>query len=385
MRVAFVTQAFGPAGGGQERSTHALAQALSQRGHEIHVITRKIRGTVTDLPIVLHHLPIDSRNPTAFANEAERVLARLSCDIVHDMGDGWGGDLLQYHGGPYPLLAEHKLALLPPLLRRAKKLLLKLLPSYRLRYRFAAEQVRRHPGLFVALSRRQCAFLRWLYDLPESRIRVVYNGVDVARFSPSVRGRHREPIREALGIDSETTLFLLAAYNLRLKGVSVLLRAGEILARKGMKFHIAVLGGKARPAPPNAKSSRMRKSWVTFIGPVEDPRPYYAAADVYVHPTLYDSCSLSVLEAIASGLPVITTVQNGASELLHNGRDGFVLDNPCDAEALAYHMECLTEPSLRDEMGQAARETALQHRFEDNVAQILNLYTECLATRRQAA
>ena len=110
--------------------------------------------------------------------------------------------------------------------------------------------------------------------------------------------------------------------------------------------------------------------------------PYYAAADVYVHPTFYDPCSLVVLEAAASGLPVITTLANGASDLLHDGLDSVLLSDPGDAEELARQMQRLGDGPLRRAMGAAARRTALEHTLAHNVDQILAVYQEAIALRQ---
>ena len=74
---------------------------------------------------------------------------------------------------------------------------------------------------------------------------------------------------------------------------------------------------------------------VINVGPIDNPVPYYAAADVFVLPTFYDPCSLSVSEAAASGLPSVTTRFNGAAELLTEGVDGFVISDPADDAELA--------------------------------------------------
>ncbi|MBN1591287.1 MAG: glycosyltransferase family 4 protein, partial [Pirellulales bacterium] len=124
---------------------------------------------------------------------------------------------------------------------------------------------------------------------------------------------------------------------------------------------------------------------VHFVGAVDDTVPYYAAADVYVHPTFYDPCSLVVLEALASGLPVVTTRQNGASELLVDRRDGVLLDDPADVNELLRRVEPLLEPARRRAMGQAARQLALQHTFSRNIDELVAVYEEIDQRRRRAA
>ncbi|HEX8678982.1 MAG TPA: glycosyltransferase family 4 protein, partial [Chthoniobacterales bacterium] len=119
---------------------------------------------------------------------------------------------------------------------------------------------------------------------------------------------------------------------------------------------------------------------VSFLDAV-DPVPHYAAADVYVQPTWYDPCSLVTLEAAACGLPVITTRYNGASELMHDGLDGYVLEDPHDVATLAARMQALLDPALRNTMGAAGRAVALQHTFERQTDEFLELYREIMERR----
>ena len=86
---------------------------------------------------------------------------------------------------------------------------------------------------------------------------------------------------------------------------------------------------------------------VEFVGPVEHTLPYYAAADIYIHPTIYDTCSLVVLEAAACGLPVVTTRCNGAAELFHDGVDVLLASDPADAEELAGRVQLLMDAAAR--------------------------------------
>jgi UDP-glucose:(heptosyl)LPS alpha-1,3-glucosyltransferase len=109
---------------------------------------------------------------------------------------------------------------------------------------------------------------------------------------------------------------------------------------------------------------------VSFAGPVDDAAPYYAAADLYVHPTYYDTCSLVVLEAAAAGLPVITTRLDGTAELLRHGVDAWLISDPANTEELAASVRALMDGSLREKMGRAARQRACsgfdrEHKIEE--------------------
>ena len=113
-----------------------------------------------------------------------------------------------------------------------------------------------------------------------------------------------------------------------------------------------------------------------------NPLDAYAAADIYAQPTYYDPCSLTVLEALACGLPVITTRRNGASELLTHGRDGFILDRPGDLDGLAEAILALCEADLRRDVGAAARALAEGHSTERNYRGILAVYERAADGKR---
>src|SRR5579884_2313241 len=111
-------------------------------------------------------------------------------------------------------------------------------------------------------------------------------------------------------------------------------------------------------------------------------RNAYFAADFLVHPTFYDPCSLVVLEALACGLPVITTRYNGASELLHPLQEGFVIDDPHDHARLALCLGEMLDPVRRHACAQAARRTAAQWTFEHHYRQLMDVFTEAAKRKR---
>ena len=111
-----------------------------------------------------------------------------------------------------------------------------------------------------------------------------------------------------------------------------------------------------------------------FLGHVKDIETYYAASDIYVHPTFYDSCSLVVTESLASGLPVITTKYDGASGVIDNGVEGFVMGNPMDYEALAEKISLFFDDEFREKASIAAREKAEKYPAEKNCEEIIEIY-----------
>ncbi len=407
MRIGLVIEHFDPRRGGAEQWTCGLAEWLLAQGHEVHVVCQddsrsRLPGAgkgdrhrlcaapfgpswqTEPVPLsgpVVHPLG-RTGSRLGFAKATERQLRGLALDVVHDMGAGWSGDLIQSHDGSRLAQWEQKLLLLPPWLRPLKRRLIGWLPRYREFLRADGAAVFRSPaagnrrldargGRFSALSRR-----------PPVQIRVAYHGVDTERFSPERCAPHRASTRRALGFSEEETVLLLAAHNFAPEG------AGDDdprlgrLRGSGSPLRAAVVGG-GRPGHFIRLARRCGVGpAVRFSGPVDDPLPYYAAADVYVQPTFYDSFGLTVLEAAACGLPVVTTQFAGVSELLSDGTEGYVLPDPADDAALAERLRKLSDPAVRRVMGSAARRLAEQHTFSGNCQQIAGLYAEIAGQRR---
>jgi UDP-glucose:(heptosyl)LPS alpha-1,3-glucosyltransferase len=155
----------------------------------------------------------------------------------------------------------------------------------------------------------------------------------------------------------------------------------------GRPVHLAVVGGKAKHVMAGRALAARHgaSSSVTFVGSVADTVPYYAAADVYVQPTFHDPCSLVALEALASGLPVVTSHFNGVAELMTEGIHGSILANPADVRALTTRLHAMLDGTLRHRMGEAARKLALNHTFGAHCDRIEAVYQAVAGSQRRAA
>jgi UDP-glucose:(heptosyl)LPS alpha-1,3-glucosyltransferase len=341
----------------------------------VHVVSRRLGEAALRLPVSLHRV-VSERSPLAFAEAAHLALAALELDIVHDMGTGWSCDVFQPHGGTWAAVNDRKLLFLPRGLRWLKHGIDWLLPRQRGFRKLMARQYADRGQAIVALSRSGAADFARFHGVAPQRVRIIYNGVDTERFSPERSAACRAAARQRLGAGPETVLALLVAQNFRLKGVATLLRAMARLARERLPLRLVIVGGKRLDAWRQWARRLGLAEQVTFVGPVDDPLPYYAAADFYVHPTFYDSCSLVVLEAAACGLPIITSRYNGAAELLPEGLGVTLVSDPADVGELAAAMRPLLRGAVRDRMGAAARRAALACSFERNVDEILAVYEE---------
>jgi UDP-glucose:(heptosyl)LPS alpha-1,3-glucosyltransferase len=378
VKVALVCDRVDPAGGGLEQWISALAPRLEQRGHDVHIIAFHVAGGG---PRERTHVVPARAGRLDRAAAVEREVALLAPDVTHDTGVGWSYDVLQPQAGSK--LANHRRDLAS--LATGARLRARWSPErYRWRrdvYELEQRQYQRATGLVLAVSRLVARDLQSLWSVADERLRIVPNGVDTERFSPARCAVMRGAARAQIGVDESTALFLFAARNPTLKGLLPLLRATAVLREHHTRVRVVAIGSEPGADFRRAAARLRVDDIVTFAGVVDDPVRYYAAADVFVLPTYYDACSLTVLEALACGLPVITSRYNGAAELLAHDRDGFVLDDPDDVRSLAALMDRASADGVRRRISLAARTLALRHTLDRNVEAVEHAYAEALARR----
>jgi UDP-glucose:(heptosyl)LPS alpha-1,3-glucosyltransferase len=214
--------------------------------------------------------------------------------------------------------------------------------------------------------------MRW-YRIPKERITVVYNGVDIEHFHPRNR-QYREGIRGRHGIGDELVI-LFVSNNFRMKGLGFLIKAlAKIKKGDHPPFRLLILGRDHQDSYLRLARGMGIFGDVIFAGSTDEPEKYYGASDLLVHPTFYDACSLTVLEALASGLPVITTHSNGASGIITQGQEGFVISDPRDDQALVEKILFFLNRERVGRASIAARCLAESYSLERNWSEMKNIF-----------
>ena len=221
------------------------------------------------------------------------------------------------------------------------------------------------------------------YNVPERKISVVYPGVDLQRFHVELRQLWRSATRRTLGIGEEEIVLLFVSNNFHRKGLRVVFRSLKRVLQQHPKVRLLVVGaGRIQLYKILAKRLGIHER-VTFTGSTGTIERYYAAADIFVLPTHYDPFAAVCLEAMASGLPVVTTRMNGAGELIHEGKSGFLLACQRSEEELADRIRQLLDPRKRAEMGSLAAERAraftLDRHVDEMVATLDRVAAHCTA------
>jgi UDP-glucose:(heptosyl)LPS alpha-1,3-glucosyltransferase len=384
VKVALVTEWLDAWRGGAEKSTLQFMHHLIDRGVELHVFTRSRPSPAPGLQVHTFSGAAMSRTRRSmtFASRVGRRLRSESFDIVHAITPLRHADIYQPRGGTVAESIERNLALLGSRSAQQMKRCANRF-NFKQRYMLSLEQdLFQSPDgpVVVAISDYVVRQLQRHYALPDERIRRIYNGVDPNGATPTEQATYRESIRREFDVAPDQCLVLLVAHNFRLKGLQRWMEALARLTRGGARDLRCLVVGKGETARWHRLATQLGVAeLLTFTGPSERVHEFHCGADVFVHPTYYDPCSRVVLEAMAAGLPCVTTHWDGASEMIEDGVNGFVLPDSGLVEALVDRVDRLRDPVLRKSLGTAARRVVDTASMSRHASEMLDLYGDKLA------
>jgi UDP-glucose:(heptosyl)LPS alpha-1,3-glucosyltransferase len=370
-RVALVRSRF-DAFGGAERFVQSAVAALSAQGATLTLVTRRwpdADGTA----IVLDPFHVGSLwRDRGFARAVCAEVAKRRFDLVQSHERIACCDVYRAGDGVHAVWLEERARVQSPLARLATSL------SPHHRYLLAAERALfTSPRLKAVICNSEMVRgeIAARFATSADRLVLIRNAVDSSRFHPGLREEFGAAVRQQLAIPREAPLFACVGSGFERKGVAALL---EALRRRREAGWALVAGKDKRAARYHALARRLGISErVRFVGGVSDVRPYLAAADAFVLPSLYDPFPNAVLEAMAAGLPVVTSGKCGAAEIVKEGESGFVRD-ALDVDGIAACLDRL-DPGTCRAMGLAAREAVTPFSPGAMGREYLALYERLLA------
>jgi UDP-glucose:(heptosyl)LPS alpha-1,3-glucosyltransferase len=336
MRIAIIRQRYNPFGGAERFVARAL-EALSRQGAELTIVAREWSETAGAAAIRVD--PFHVGRVWRDRGFARAVCARLALerfDLVQSHERLACCDVYRAGDGVHRQWLENRARAAGPLARFAMR------HSPYHRYVLAAESALfASPRLKAVIcnSRMVREEIRRHFGVPEERLHVVYNGVDLDAFVPELRLAHRTRMRRELNIPERAVVYLHVGSGFERKGVGTLIDAFARLADPEARL-LVVGKDRAERAMAARAAQRGLAGRVHFAGGQADVKPWYGAADVLVLATLYDPFPNVALEALASGLPAILSRQCGAAELIREGVNGHVVD-PLDTDALVRTMDSI--------------------------------------------
>jgi UDP-glucose:(heptosyl)LPS alpha-1,3-glucosyltransferase len=372
-KIAVVIPKYGLAGGA-ERFAAILAERLAENpAYEIHVLANRWASSST--VIFFHHIPIITfprfLTTISFAWFANRTVAKLGCDLVHAHDRILHADLFSMHGVPHRFWIRE--------IRRKQMSLFDRVTAW------VEARLINDPHCRWLLPVSTLAQEQYCREFPEARerLQVIHPGIDLERFNPLRRQERGENIRKKFGFAASDFIVLFVGMNFELKGLRTTIAAVAHAQKKSpnQKIKLLVVGKGNQQKFRRLSSELTIQESVIFAGVLtEGMEDIYAAADTYALLSDFDTFGMTVLEAMAAGLPVIISPSVGAKDLVTEGINGYIVEQNDDTAA-GDKIIFLLDKQRRNSMGQAALLVAEQHSWDNVTKKISQLYDEILTSQ----
>lgn len=373
MKIAIVRKKY-TFHGGAESYINELIRYLISKGHEIYIYSIKWEKPVEQsFPVFFKKIPALSFNSflrdLTFAVSGYFILKRdrKNLDIIQSHDKFLIQDIYRAGDGCHIQWLKERWKRVSFL----KKLAILINPYHWLiltleRIIFKGKRYKK----IIAISELVKNNIVENYRVNPDDILVIYNCIDYEKFANQNKQIERKYIRQSFGIEENEFVILFVGSGFERKGVKYLIEAAE-----KVEFPVTILiVGKGNP---EKYKKYIKKQKVIFCGTQKKIEKFYAASDLFVFPTMYEPFGLVILEAMASGLPVITTKLCGASEIIVNDKTGFVVEVPENTEEIAKYISILIENrQLYMEISKNASLSAHQFSIEKVFEKIEKIYYE---------
>ncbi len=370
--------------GGAERYLFDLCTYLAKEGNEVHVYAE---DWDKEIPEIYYHriktIPFpQSLRLLSFALRATKEMEKGDYDVTLGVGNTLKADIIQPRGGVHWAWFWLSLRAYDNPFIWIIKLFGRIFSLKQWVGGFIEDAPYKNKNFYKVIAISEMIkkdMIHW-YKIPDDRIIVDYNGVDIERFHPRNR-KYRDEIRRRFNIGEEFVI-LFVSNNFRMKGLRYLIMAISKIKLEGEHFFKLLVLGRDRKDPYLRLAKRMGVlQELIFAGSTDMPEKYYGASDILVHPTFYDACSRTVLEAMASGLPVITTYSNGASGILTDGEEGIVIKDPRDIEVLSKSILFFFDKERRAKASVLARQCVEKYSFDRNMEKMKEIFYKYIDTK----
>lgn len=380
LTIGFVRRGFSSSGGA-ESYLKRLASGVVEKGHQVRLF-----ASADWPPDEWRFGPItrvEGRSARAFADEMEKLVPARGtsfrsskdsprpvppnepeCDVLMSLERIWRCDVYRAGDGVHRAWLQRRAEIGRPLQDLSRFLNRKHSAILALEKSLFAEG---GAGRVVANSRMVKEEIARFYGFPADKIEVVPNGVPVSAFQRNEESRTE--MRARLSLKSDDIAVLFAGSGWERKGLRFAIDAIE---KSGKEMRLLVAG--------RGDKRKFTTARVHFLDAVQDMPALYGAADIFLLPTIYDPFSNACLEALAAGLPVVTTRANGFSEIMETGVHGTILDDPRNIDSIGEALLFWSDRARREQVRPGIRELAGRFDISANVARTLEILLQGAAS-----
>ena len=373
IKLAIVRQKYRVDGGAERFVASALSALSQQQELDITVLTRQWQGKANS------SFHVEICNPfkwgrvsreRGFANTAQQHFHTF--DIVQSHERIPGCSIYRAGDGVHKCWLEHRSRIITK--AQAKRVRNDRFHRYVMD---AEKQMFEHPTLKAVICNSQLikGEITREFAIDPAKLHVIYNSVDQETFNPNLQQSEGPKVRETLGIAPNATVMLFVGSGFERKGL-----AASIQAIAQTQAHLLVVGKDKEEEKYHKQAQTLGcGDRIHFMGVQNESRRFYGAADGFILPTIYDPFPNVILEAMASGLGVITSTTCGGAEIIDQGRNGYCCD-ALDIPALSSAINTFTDKGHAKSLGRMARETVKPFTSEQLTNQLLSLYSQILNT-----
>jgi len=391
--ICFVSPEYWPLAGGTGAYIYYLSNELMKNGYNINILTGSNQNLdlqvnnqlkvyfqkIPKMPIIKSFMlaeasyrklgsirdsiNVDITHPQLPLTPSFAVPPHFGKNLVCTVHSTWKGEAEAIRAEPYSRLNANE----------------KFLVSFNWFLRFFEMGMIKRANRVIAVSDFTRQELKKYYNIPENRIRVIHNGVDTHKFQPVI---DKQKIKSELGLNPDDIIILSVGRLYARKGLFTLIDAMPSVVKRvrRVKFVISGKGQSDEMAKLNAHAERLGvRDNIIFTGYYPDRKlpKLYQSADVFAFSTFYEHHPFAVLEALATGLPVVTTTVGGIAETIETGKNGLLV-NPANSKQFSDSLLYLLEHKAEAvEMGIKARKTIVdQYDWSILVKETMRVYEE---------
>lgn len=375
-QIAIVIPKYGLIGGAERFASELTERVAQNAGYEVHVFANKwVKGPAD---VTFHKVPVIQfprfLNTLSFAYFARREVSKNKFDLIHAHDRVFRADIFTMHGIPHRIWMRD--------IRKKRMRLADSATAWTEKKLVENKNTRRFLAVSDLVKEK---FLEEYGHIGKDCVHTVHPGIDVSRFKGLDKGACRRELERSFGARGDDSIILFVGMNFDVKGLDALIMG---LARfkerfPSESFRLLVIGkGDVKKYTRLAQNLGIAEK-VIFPGtmPKELLEKIYTGSDLFCMLSKFDTFGMVVLEAMAAGLPVIISGNVGAKDIVKNGMNGFVVEDPGSPDKLADNIKVALEKERKASMVQEALRTAEENSWEQSAARVCSIYDEVLSGR----